>query len=255
MSRYRITTLCLLVLLSLSGCSSRTQATEPPTEQVRGPLWAYGTEVNGKPWFEVRDGIAYYQGVVQYWPRLPREDYYSDRLQIWPRDPFKRAHLLMMQANAAAAAAQTRYEWLDCWVGTLELNQDIAESFEVGWAEITIQFEGLPDVFIKTIPTQFPVPQPKAGDPEETVQQQIDRFWKRYNEGCWILLGSDYLTFVPPQRQQKTAEAIDAVNALIDQGLTGLALKEAVASIDVENTPLEDDSKFLRDLLAQERRQ
>ncbi len=255
MQRHRMTVLCLLALLTLSGCSSQTQATEPPTEQVRGPLWAYGTEVAGEPWFDVRDGIAYYQGVVQYWPRLPREDGLPDPPELWPSDPFQKAHLLLTQANARAATAQTRYEWLEGWVGTLEQHRDVAEDFDIGWSEITIQFEGLPDVLVKTIPTQFPVPQPKAVDRDEAVQQQIDRFMKKYQEGCWILIGSDYLTFVPPQRQQKTVEAIDAVNALIDQGLAGPELKEAVTSIDVQDTPLEDDSKFLRDLMAQERRQ
>lgn len=244
----RFTVLCCVLLVAVLNTSC-SQASEP-TLADRGPVWAYGTEVNGEPWFEEREGVAYYQGVYQYWPRAPRPGG-TEILSVPPEASI--AYQILSEASAASYGAKTQAEWAACYEQVLEVHRNVVISYTTTDRTITIQFAGVPFACVIGSPFSSTRSGQTASDPDSTRQAQIERFWKFYNNGSWIFWGSDYFTVVPPVWQGKTIAAIDQIVALVESDLTGDALQSAINRVDVKNTALEEDN-FLRDLIAHEGR-
>jgi len=245
MTRYISSFLLLLLPIFMIGCSSESLASQPETSE-RGPVWAYGAEVNGEPWFDVHDGVAHYQGEVQYYPRLPLEDQ-SGAVVVEKR--VRDAHNVLVAATTEANRAFTPSGYVTSYCQELDKYEgSIVTSYHVQWNEIIIRFKDWGIDYHQGIPLTFPATQWQGRDPGDALEEQVERFWTRYDEGNWICWGSDYFMIVPREWQQRSADAIDQVNQLIDSGLRGDALQAAVDQIDVKDTPLKEPG-FLRDLL------
>ncbi|MFA5107338.1 MAG: hypothetical protein WC497_03350 [Patescibacteria group bacterium] len=251
---HRLSVLCCIVLVAVFNASC-AQATEPSTT-TRGPVWAYGAEVQGEAWFEERDGVSYYQGRYQYWPRAHREEAPTalTELDLQTAQAYKAAGAVIDEASTAARSAATPSDWVRLYTQVLEAHRDVVISYEPGGRTIRIEFANIPIKCIIRCPVNPPARSQQAASDSNRVRQiQVDRFWKFYNNGSWIFWGSGYFTVIHPIWQAKTIAAIDSVTALKASGLSGDALTRAIAMIDVKNTALEEDN-FLRDLIAIEGR-
>ena len=233
--------------------ASCAQATEPSTT-TRGPVWAYGAEVQGEAWFEEREGVSYYQGRYQYWPRAHREEAPAALTELDPLTAHacEVAGTVLDEASAAAGSAVTQSDWERLYTQVLEAHRDVVISYTPNGRTIAIEFANLPVKYVISCPVNPARSGRIASDPDSVRQTQVDRFWKFYNNGSWVFWGSDYFMVVPPIWQAKTIAAIDSVTALKNSGLQGEALTRAIVAIDIKNTALEEDN-FVRDLISEGR--
>jgi hypothetical protein len=216
----------------------------PASDGPRGPVWAYGTEVPGDPWFEDRDGISYYHGVYQFFPRKRQP---PPTIPPLPAADLA-AKQVLDEAWAAARKVTTRSEWLRLYTQVLDTHRDVVESYTRGSRGVVIEFADVPFPYSISCPIDSPQSGRRAANPDSIRREEIDEFWHYYKEGCWIIWGVDYFMLVPPARQPKTTVAINRLMAFKASNLTGAALARAVATIDIRDTALQDHD-FVRDLM------
>jgi hypothetical protein len=209
-----------------------------------GPVWAYGTEVTGEPWFEDRDGISYYHGVYQFFPRKQQSPPTTPPLPA----PVFAAMLIYDEAGIAARRATTLSEWVRLYTEVLDAHPDVVVSYTTRGGTIGMKFADVPYTLGVNCPLDSPVSGRRAANPDSIRRAELDEFWHFYREGCWIIWGTDYFMLVPPARQPKTAEAINGLMAFKASGLTGAALARAIATIDIKDTALQEDG-FVQDLM------
>ncbi len=245
------------------GGSSGAPATAslPPSTAGRGPVWAYGEEVHGDPWFETRGDTLYYQGKYPYYPRRPNWAALAAYRAANPDRPEteaeKAAWRVWSLAGAATKTARSEEEWFRLFTGVLDQHRDIVTKYEINGDAIMAWFAEVaaPMGTSAPRPGHYPPsaqPRRQYRDRATVRKDEEKRFWSSYRHGDWFCFGDRYTAVVPPTGHPEMVAAIDSLDALVASGLKGDALRSEIISLHLDHE-LEPE-EFLRDLLDQAER-